>query len=383
MVHGRDRDLQTATDSTTGKIYTPLGYEGNKMLIYNPAQATPGAASVGAAPDGTSPAGLGTFSAEVMPGGYQKGSTGYSFVWSEVRKRFILFGGRNVIGAYMWEYHPSTKNWTELPPKGYIPPLMANSCMVPAYNGTKMILFGGRINDTVTQGSIYILDLPKRVWTKGPNVNPSQYRSHMACGVSGDNFLAWGGLRRIDPNLETKLDATPVIFNINTFQWASQFVRVTHYTPPASPTPTPKESDADKSSNTKTVAIIGGSIAGVVVLVVAVTGIVILRRHHYGLRVRSDTSSPPPAPDVPHGQEQQGLEKVEAAKQQGLEMAEAANQQGQEPSRTFVDPAAGKAEHESSTSSEPRSFFPDPARVLAAAEDLANRRNGETPDDSQ
>ncbi|KAG0197710.1 hypothetical protein BGX33_000393 [Mortierella sp. NVP41] len=169
-----ERDLQTATDSTTGKIYTPLGYEGNKMLIYNPAQATPGAASVGAAPDGTSPAGLGTFSAEVMPGGYQKGSTGYSFVWSEVRKRFILFGGRNVIGAYMWEYHPSTKNWTEL----------------VAYNGTKMILFGGRINDTVTQGSIYILDLPKRVWTKGPNVNPSQYRSHMACGVSGDNFLA-------------------------------------------------------------------------------------------------------------------------------------------------------------------------------------------------
>lgn len=56
-----------------------------------------------------------------------------------------------------------------------------------------MILFGGLGVDSVATGSIYILDLPSMEWTQGPPVDALQNRSHMACGVSGDNFLVFGG----------------------------------------------------------------------------------------------------------------------------------------------------------------------------------------------
>lgn len=68
-----------------------------------------------------------------------------------------------------------------------------------------MIVFGGALYpDVVTRvkgaiplativGSIYILDIQSLTWTKGADVDPQYARSDMACGVSGDNFVAWGG----------------------------------------------------------------------------------------------------------------------------------------------------------------------------------------------
>ena len=62
-----------------------------------------------------------------------------------------------------------------------------------AYGGSKMILFGGSTISRRSLGSIYILDMKTLSWMKGPDVDPSQNRSGMACAVAGDNFVAWGG----------------------------------------------------------------------------------------------------------------------------------------------------------------------------------------------
>jgi hypothetical protein len=62
-----------------------------------------------------------------------------------------------------------------------------------AYNGTKLIYFGGNTTPTTSVGSIYILDVPTLTWKQGESADPSQNRSSMACGVSGDNFITWGG----------------------------------------------------------------------------------------------------------------------------------------------------------------------------------------------
>jgi hypothetical protein len=58
-----------------------------------------------------------------------------------------------------------------------------------AYNGAKMIVFGGRTPDKIS-GDLYILDVATMTWTQGPSSDP---RTGMVCSVSGDNFVAWGG----------------------------------------------------------------------------------------------------------------------------------------------------------------------------------------------
>lgn len=63
-----------------------------------------------------------------------------------------------------------------------------------AYNGTKMVVFGGQdVSTYVLLSSIYLLDLKTLVWTRGADADPSQGRRGMACAVAGDNFIAWGG----------------------------------------------------------------------------------------------------------------------------------------------------------------------------------------------
>jgi hypothetical protein len=65
--------------------------------------------------------------------------------------------------------------------------------MVPAYDGFKMVVFGGSVKDDTQLDDIYILDMPTMTWSKGSAPPVPLNRSNMACTVSGDNFIAWGG----------------------------------------------------------------------------------------------------------------------------------------------------------------------------------------------
>lgn len=47
--------------------------------------------------------------------------------------------------------------------------------------------------DGISKNTTYILDVPSMEWTKGSAVDASQSRSAMACSVSGDNVVIWGG----------------------------------------------------------------------------------------------------------------------------------------------------------------------------------------------
>jgi hypothetical protein len=63
-----------------------------------------------------------------------------------------------------------------------------------AYNGTKMLLFGGDSSSSEPSvGMLHILDVRNMIWSKTEGVDPSLGRSSMACAVSGDNFIVWGG----------------------------------------------------------------------------------------------------------------------------------------------------------------------------------------------
>lgn len=72
--------------------------------------------------------------------------------------------------------------------------------MVPAYNGTKMVVFGGwkpaiagSDQGPTYSSALYMLDVMTMNWTllSDQVVNG---RRDMACTVVGDNFVAWGGM---------------------------------------------------------------------------------------------------------------------------------------------------------------------------------------------
>ncbi|KAF9538465.1 hypothetical protein EC957_006721 [Mortierella hygrophila] len=283
------KELKAATNPLTGKVYIPLGDGNFNMLVWDPATPSSGAgatAAVGptpseAAPDGTSPSAVGTLSSELMPDAVKAGMNGYTWTWCTSRKTFILFGGRpgaDPTAPYLHEFQPKGSKWTVMNTTGTEPPRMRSSCMEPAYKGTKMILFGGIGADQVATGSIYILDLPTMVWSQGPNVDPLQNRSHMACGVSGDSFVVFGGIRRTDPNTILKVDATPLIYNMNSTMWVPRFDRKSHYTEPSTtstkptkPTqPTEITPEVSPSSGNS-----GGAIAGIASAVIVVIGAII------------------------------------------------------------------------------------------------------------
>lgn len=71
--------------------------------------------------------------------------------------------------------------------------------MVPAYGGTKMVVFGGWQPPTpIPQGedyssALYMLDVKSMSWTLLSDGQVTG-RRNMACTVVGDNFVTWGGI---------------------------------------------------------------------------------------------------------------------------------------------------------------------------------------------
>ncbi|CAO3563794.1 unnamed protein product [Mortierella alpina] len=234
--------LKSVTDPSTGYIYVPSGSNsGTSMTLYDPARDT--AVPLPSAPTA------------VMDPGLQY----YSLVWCSLRNSMLLYGGITYLGnapsPYLIEFQPATSTWGRISTTGASPGNINRHCMVPAHNGTKMVVFGGTGPSGIPQGSIYILDVKTMSWTRGTDPEARQNRTGMACTVAGDNFVVWGG-----DYILTAVDsfATPIIYNIKTNQWTTQFSL-------ASPPPiTLAPASGSKEVNA---AAIGGGIGAAVVAV--------------------------------------------------------------------------------------------------------------------
>ncbi|KAK3840988.1 MAG: hypothetical protein J3R72DRAFT_475868 [Linnemannia gamsii] len=239
---GAYNGLQVVTDPTTGLVYIPRGQK-NNMLVFNPTNNTT--------------------TTVLMPQILEYPDwTHYSFVWSQSTRNFFLFGGGGKTihdlssTTYFWEYSPPTKSWTIQQSSGSIPGPSTSSCMVSAHNGTKIIRFGGRRGDTLL-GSLHILDLRTRIWTQERGVAPHDNRADMACSVSGDNFVVWGGKLSKSAELTGKNSGTPLIFNLRSKQWTVHVLRIT----------SPVVSSFSKRDGLESGGIIIGIAAGVFVLI--------------------------------------------------------------------------------------------------------------------
>ncbi|KAF9959050.1 Negative regulator of mitotic exit [Mortierella alpina] len=244
--------LKSITDPSTGYIYVPSGSNnGTSMTLYDPAKDT-------AVPLPSAPT-------TVMDVGLQY----YSLVWCSLRNSMLLYGGitnpGNAPSPYLIEFQPATSTWSRISTTGVSPGNINRHCMVPAYNGTKMVVFGGTGPSGIPQGSIYVLDVKTMSWIKGAQPEARQNRTGMACTVAGDNFVVWGG-----DYILTAVDsfATPIIYNIKSDQWTTQFALA----------PPPQNAQAPPPESKKVnVAAIGGGIGAAVVAVLI--GLLVYRRY--------------------------------------------------------------------------------------------------------
>ncbi|KAF9347529.1 hypothetical protein BGX26_000995, partial [Mortierella sp. AD094] len=149
------------SDPNTGLVYIPSTGDGRKiMIVFN---TDTNVASTLAMP----PA-----SVLAYPISF------YSAACSTLRNSILIHGGFFVGAPFgigdLIEYQPRSSTWSRVNTTGPAPGALYAHCMVPAYNGDKMVIFGGLdFFSNFTQRSIYILDLKDLVWTQGPDADPS------------------------------------------------------------------------------------------------------------------------------------------------------------------------------------------------------------------
>ncbi|KAG0061058.1 hypothetical protein BGZ89_011783 [Linnemannia elongata] len=220
--------IRSAVDYNTGYVYVPAGTSNGTQMAMNTLSST-------------------NYTISPMPTDLMPVPINHeAFVWSTVRGTFLHYGGKTIFGdtanPYLNEYSP-TNGWSP-------------------YGGDKMVLFGGTDVTENSSSAIYILDVKTAQWTAGKAANVNQARCNMACAVAGDSFIAWGG-----DNKRVNMDATPIVYNLVSNEWSTQFNLVS----PVGPSPPPTSSGPNY-------AAIGGGVAGAIVLLGVVAFLLVKRR---------------------------------------------------------------------------------------------------------
>ncbi|KAG0252831.1 hypothetical protein BG011_006719 [Mortierella polycephala] len=258
----RTKGLLPVGNPQDGKIYIRGGYQSplfNTMDVYDPLTDTIMSHPL---PE-TLSTGVGTRDA-VIPVQW------YSAQWCEKRASILYFGGRpgNSISYTtnsILEYKPTTKNWRILSTTGPAPSEREDSCMTIDQENSKLVIFGGQDEDIVF-GDIHVLDLITMEWTVGPLA--IEGRIAMACAQHEDGFLAWGGAK--DKFLMARHNTQPVVFNLTTMEWTTQYKMSSAL---ISPTP-----DTSTGKNTTVFAVALGVTMFVVALIAIVIGVCLYRR---------------------------------------------------------------------------------------------------------
>ncbi|KAF9934308.1 hypothetical protein FBU30_002447 [Linnemannia zychae] len=190
-------------------------------------------------------------------------------VYHPGRRSILYFGGFEPAGdfegtAYVTEYSIGNNGWSTFTTKGRIPPPRADHCMSISEDGSKIIVFGGRVpltsstSLTTFSGNLYILDISNATWTEGLGSDP---RLYAACVIVGDQFVVWGGFDGVNT-----VTGPPIVYTISNNSWGNS------YTPPAYYT-SPRGSD---SNSDRIGIILGGSLGSL--FIIALAGIVYLFR---------------------------------------------------------------------------------------------------------
>ncbi|KAF9934262.1 hypothetical protein FBU30_002680 [Linnemannia zychae] len=212
----------------------------------------------------------------------------FTATWSTLIKAAIVFGGYSVnsdgVGiaqrtTYIYQPTGASPTLSTAYDSGMIPSARYGHCMVEAYNGTKMVLFGGHDQSAQAMGDIYILDVNSLKWTRGTDGGASAARAYPACAVTNDLFIAWGG-EIPDPSIRTATATTTnitIIYNLKSHQWQSWYspepyngsLPAPTNTPISPPTPTASRGQKIDSTLLAVLSVAGGIILGLILSAIA------------------------------------------------------------------------------------------------------------------
>ncbi|KAG0295823.1 hypothetical protein BGZ96_010941 [Linnemannia gamsii] len=146
-------------------------------------------------------------------------SGGYAAVRSTKRCSILVHGGFTTGKAakqrVLYEYIPITEQYIPITDKGDIPPPRYGHCIVEAYGGSKIILFGGVTDLNPTSADIYSFDVATLTWTQGQTGDSTVGRTYAACAVTNDMFVAWGGAPQLH-NIFSVVSTPTVVYNLKT-----------------------------------------------------------------------------------------------------------------------------------------------------------------------
>ncbi|KAI8605018.1 hypothetical protein EDD21DRAFT_440688 [Dissophora ornata] len=231
----------TATNPVSGHIYTGVNTVVNSITASDLMSFAPTGSNLGVLTEESS------LSAPYL--------TQHHIAWSDAVQRVLIFGGSHTAGfpfvpqvSLTFDgqlYDPTTKTRSSFAATGDVPSNRFEACFVPAYNGTKIILYGGATFATqpVFLNDVYILDVTSGVWTQG--LNAGEARGGVSCAISNDQLIIWGGFTNQGMSTQT------LVYNIKTNVWT------TNYTLPAATTTV--KSTPTASSSVKTPATGSGS----------------------------------------------------------------------------------------------------------------------------
>ncbi|KAF9912734.1 hypothetical protein EC991_009470 [Linnemannia zychae] len=232
---------------------------------------------------------------------------GFTAVWSKKNSAAIISGGYTLGSKF--ERNPQKTIYTFKPnlddgdriqnamDSGESPPARFDHCMVEAYNGTKMILFGGTDDTGRSFDDIYFLDVATLRWAKGTPGGPTAARYRASCAVTNDYFVVWGGVVSSSTSTMTAVSQNvTLVYNLVANQWVDSYSPGPYVPPPPSPAvttgtgtgtvigtvpgPNPTGTDTDTGSNGTPGLrwIIGGGVGGLAVVGVIVGLFIFYRR---------------------------------------------------------------------------------------------------------
>ncbi|KAK3839953.1 MAG: hypothetical protein J3R72DRAFT_476137 [Linnemannia gamsii] len=317
-------DLPAFVDPATNQLYVVNGYYDPSRNFASSARYDASASSPQLLSDPQKVELLGAFTA----------------TWSTVMKVALIVGGfTSTIGTpiaqnTMYTYNPILPIGDLLQAVkvfGTIPTARYDHCMVEAYNGTKMILFGGYGAGKYLD-DIYILEIATMKWTKGTSGGPTVARRRASCAVTNDLFVAWGGAVE-DPAVSSMTAVgqnITIVYNLITNQWQDTY-SPDPYVPPPPPTvttppksgtgggggggaggavPTGADGEPLKTSMpTTTIIGIAGGVAAFVLVVAIGFAIFCCRRR----RQRSEVATTTKSRDIKDGGEKGGSSAATAA----------------------------------------------------------------------
>ncbi|KAF9278748.1 hypothetical protein BGZ68_008366 [Mortierella alpina] len=149
----------------------------------------------------------------------------YKAVWWAQKQSILYFGG--YVGSRyehaapsIIQFTPSTNAWTTLTTKGDGPSGRSDHCMEISDDGTKLVVYGGRIVETFGtkfSSQLFVLDLSSLEWTLAKD--SGKPRVYSVCTIINSTFISWGG----QDSMET-ISAPPIIYNLKGKKYLTKFM---------------------------------------------------------------------------------------------------------------------------------------------------------------